>query len=49
MTDLITLRRRLLLCCYRYASATTPVQRFYRAGEREALVRQIQQAKEGKG
>lgn len=41
MADLTTLRRRLLLACYRYASATTPVQRFWRAGEREALMREI--------
>lgn len=49
MPDLTALRRRLLLACYRYHTATTPVARFYRAGEREALVKEIQRAKGGKG
>ncbi len=45
MTNLTTLRRQLMLCCYRYATSTTPVQKFYRAGEREALVAAIKKAK----
>lgn len=48
MTDLTTLRRRLLLACYRYHTATTPVARFWQATEREQLVRKIQRAKGGK-
>lgn len=48
MKNIITLRRQLLACCYHYAQATTPAQRFYRAGEREQLVREIQRAKGGK-
>lgn len=49
MKNIITLRRQLLACCYHYATATTPVARFWQATEREALLAAIRQAKEGKG
>lgn len=45
MTRLTTLRRQLLACCYRYAQATTPVQRYWRATEREQLVEAIRREK----
>lgn len=49
MTNLTTLRRQLLVTCYRYHTATTPAQRFCRAAEREQAVREIQRVKGGRG
>lgn len=45
MTNLTALRRQLLLCCYRYATATTPVARVWQATEREQLLAAIKKAK----
>ncbi len=45
MGDLAALRHELLRSCYRYAQAATPVQRYWRATEREWLLREIRKAK----
>ena len=48
MTQIQQLRLNMLRASYRLAQATTPVQRYWRAEERQALVREIARVK-GRG